>query len=203
FGLLEQDSHVREDGTYVVRSLYFDDYEDTCLFENESGTDCRTKFRIRYYNDDSSRIQLEKKSKYRGMTQKEACLLEEEEYRSLILGHMPQLSEGMPKQKKELLLEMQLRNLLPKVIVTYERVPFIYPTGNVRVTFDRNISSSFDTEHFLTGVYGERPIFPPGRSILEVKWDELLPLHVKEAMEMELLEWTAFSKYYMCRRYHL
>ena len=36
FGLLEQDSHVREDGTYVVRSLYFDDYEDTCLFENES-----------------------------------------------------------------------------------------------------------------------------------------------------------------------
>lgn len=203
FGLLERDSHAREDGSYLVRSLYFDDYENSCLFENESGTDCRTKYRIRYYNSDSLRIQLEKKGKCRGMTQKEACLLNEEESQALIRGNIPQLRVDMPEKKKALLLELQLKRLVPKVIVTYERAAFIYPAGNVRVTFDQKITSSSDTDHFLTGAYGERPILPPGRSILEVKWDELLPLHIKEAMQMEMLEWTAFSKYYMCRMYHL
>ena len=40
-GLLERDPHAGETGSYLVRSLYFDDREDTCLWENESGTDLR------------------------------------------------------------------------------------------------------------------------------------------------------------------
>ena len=98
---------------------------------------------------------------------------------------------------------MLLRHLKPKVIVTYERVPFVYPGGNVRVTFDQKITSSAELGAFLSGEYAQRPILPVGKSVLEVKWDELLPLHIKDALNMDTLQWSAFSKYYMCRILHL
>lgn len=203
FGILEKDPHTNLDGTYLIRSLYFDDYDDACLFDNINGADGRSKFRIRYYNDDCSRIQLEKKSKLRGMTLKESSLITPEECLALMSGAIPDITSGMPAIKKRLFLEMQLRSMIPKVIVSYERMPFIYAGGNVRITFDRRITSSNDIEHFLTGTYPVRPILPQNISILEVKWDEILPLHVKDTMKLDTLQWTTFSKYYMCRTYHL
>ncbi len=74
-GVLMRDSHVDDSGTYLIRSLYFDNICNSCYYENENGTDPRSKFRIRYYGKDTGRIQLEKKSKVRGMTYKAMCLL--------------------------------------------------------------------------------------------------------------------------------
>ena len=45
-GLIPLDPHVGPDGIYNIRSLYFDDYEDRYLKENEAGVDPREKFRI-------------------------------------------------------------------------------------------------------------------------------------------------------------
>lgn len=202
-GLLALDAHVQEEGSYVIRSLYFDDLYDSCLRENDAGTDPRSKFRIRYYNHNTDKIHLEKKSKTRGMTRKEACDLTLEECAMLVRGEIPDVDDTMPAIKKQLLLEMRLRNLMPKVIVSYERVPYVYPGGNVRITFDRDISSSVELSAFLSGDYPTRPILPVGSSILEVKWDEVMPLHIKEVMQLNQLQWTAFSKYYMCRKFHL
>ena len=201
-GAMQRDPHVREDGTYLIRSVYFDDLYDTCLFENQCGSDPRSKFRIRYYNFDTGRISLEKKSKVRGMCLKNACRLTVEECETFLRGEIPAVTEEMPAEKQKLLTEMRLRGLLPKVIVTYERVPFIYSGGNVRVTFDRKISSSTELDRFLSGDYSARPILPCGESILEVKWDEILPRHLKDVLRLEGLHWTAFSKYFMCRVYH-
>lgn len=202
-GVLLRDPHVKSDGSYFIRSLYFDDYADRCMKENEAGTDPRSKFRIRYYNHDTSHIRLEKKSKTRGMTLKESCKLTLEECRVFQQGNIPHITADMPAGKQKLLLEMRLRSLMPKVIVSYERIPYVYPGGNVRITFDRNISSSIDIGCFLDGNYNCRPILPLGQSILEVKWDEVIPLHIKEVLALDHLQWTAFSKYYMCRVYHL
>lgn len=202
-GLLQRDCHAGEKGFYWIKSLYFDDLDNTCLNENIDGTDKRSKFRIRYYNDDKSYINLEKKSKIRGMTHKESCRLSIEECRMLIKGMIPTEIVDSNPVKQKLLLEMQLRGLQPKVIVTYKRRPFVYSAGNVRVTFDQNITSSTDISGFLEGNYIERPVLASGKSILEVKWDELLPLHIKEHLKIDGLQWTSFSKYYMCRRYHL
>ena len=60
-GLMKPDPHAGKDGSYIIRSLYFDDRNDTCFFQNEAGTDPRAKYRIRYYDDDTSFIRLEKK----------------------------------------------------------------------------------------------------------------------------------------------
>ena len=98
--------------------------------------------------------------------------------------------------------QMQLQNLRPVVIVQYVRTPYINRTGNVRVTFDYNIASSNDIAGFLNPDIPLRQVLPTGQSILEVKWDELLPSYIREQLELESLQWTSFSKYYLCRKYN-
>jgi hypothetical protein len=61
------DPHSGDDGKYRVRSLYFDNLNDKALREKIDGVNNREKFRIRYYNDDTSFIKLEKKSKINGL----------------------------------------------------------------------------------------------------------------------------------------
>lgn len=198
-GLLLRDPHVENNGSYIIRSLYFDDCYDSCFFENENGTDPRSKFRIRYYNNDSSFLNLEKKSKCRGMTLKESCKLTISEYDNICKGEYSLIDCGKDEAKKKLITEMQLRGLVPKVIVTYIRTPFVYGAGNVRITFDDDISSSNEIEKFIGGDYSERLILPLGTGILEVKWDDILPLHLKEAFQLGTLQRDTFSKYYSCR----
>ena len=200
-GVMQRDPHVRADGSYLVRSAYLDDIHDTCLSENLNGADPRSKFRIRYYNSDTGWISLEKKSKVHGMCLKDSCRLTVEECEAFLSGGVPAVAEDMPAEKKRLLTEVRLRGLAPKVIVTYERIPFSYNGGNVRVTFDRNITSSLELGRFLSGDYVRRPVLPCGHSILEVKWDEVLPGHIKDVLRLEGLDWTAFSKYLVCRMF--
>ena len=76
-GLLNQDRHSGRDGAYQIRSLYFDDWNDSCYYENESGVATRDKYRIRIYNADRERITLERKSKERGMTFKVSAQIDE------------------------------------------------------------------------------------------------------------------------------
>lgn len=199
--LLQRDPHVAETGSYVVKSLYFDDYQDTCFWENVDGYNVRSKFRIRYYDDKTDYIRLEKKSKRNGMVRKESCVITEEMCRCFMAGQIPQVSEEMPRIMKELFAEMRLRNLIPKIIVIYERMPYIYNAGNVRITFDRNIASSNDINHFLDVDMVLRPVMQRGESLLEVKWDEVMPEHIYHHLALDELQWTSFSKYYCCRKY--
>ena len=72
---MKPDSHAAGSGSYSIRSLYFDDCQNSSYYENENGTDPREKFRIRIYNHSSERISLECKRKERGKTLKTSCLL--------------------------------------------------------------------------------------------------------------------------------
>ena len=99
--------------------------------------------------------------------------------------------------------QMLTRLLHPVVVVEYERAPFIYPNGNVRITFDTNMSSSDMTAHFLEGEGARRPIMPAGWHLMEVKYDEFLPDFIYRALNLGTLRQTTYSKYYLCRRYAL
>ena len=141
-GFMSPDPHTGSAGTYEIRSLYFDDYHNHCFYDNENGTDPREKFRIRIYNASASRVTLECKRKEHGMTLKNACPLTPQQTQSL-MQNLP-LSEAEPVspllRKLDLLRQTELMH--PVVIVNYVREPFIYADGNVRVTFDTDISSA-------------------------------------------------------------
>lgn len=197
--LMKTDKHY-ENGAYEIRSAYFDDYKDTALSQNLMGVSPRFKYRIRIYNGDNSYIHLEKKIKNHDMTRKESCNLSFEECQKLLTGQyqiQPQDGEFLKQFKAYAAMHL----LKPKVIVVYERKAFICPDGNVRVTFDRNISSVTDIEQFFEKDIVKRPIMESGKHVLEVKYDEFLPKYIKEALNTGKLDRTTFSKYYLCRKY--
>jgi len=72
--IMSMDIH-QTDGCYRIRSLYFDDFWDRCLEENEAGVDQRQKFRIRIYDPQSETIRLEIKEKNSGFTKKSLARL--------------------------------------------------------------------------------------------------------------------------------
>ncbi len=201
-GVLERDVHAGEDGEYLIRSLYFDSPEDACLYENEDGVDPREKYRIRIYNCDSGRISLECKAKTRGMTAKTACLITREQCECFMEGMIPEADESRFPGQRLMFYRMWEKNLRPVVIVQYMRAPYVGQAGNVRVTFDDAIASSNAIGDFLRMDIPLRSVLPVGESVLEVKWDELLPSHIKGQLELDFLQWTAFSKYYLCRKYN-
>ena len=108
-----------------------------------------------------------------------------------------------PPVLKKLNLLMRTRLLRPKVIVEYDRVPFADKLGNTRITLDRNMASSDEIGRFLGPKLRRRPIMAAGRHILEVKYDEFLPDYIYRNLQLSKLRQTAFSKYYLCRRYAL
>ena len=199
--LLPLDSHVAQTGSYFIRSLYFDDYNDRCMQENENGTDPREKFRIRIYNGSSAKISLECKRKERGKTHKTSCPLTVEQTKALMAGQiLPDIGQQPPLLRK-LTLQMMTRKLRPKVIVEYERIPYVYKNGNVRVTFDTQIASSSDVEAFFSETLPKRPVMPVSQQLMEVKFDEYLPDFIYRNLNLSHLRQTTFSKYYICRKY--
>lgn len=202
--LVPIDSHAGERRMYNIRSLYFDDYYNRCYYENLSGTDPREKFRIRIYNGSSSRITLECKRKEHGKTLKTSAPLTVEQCNSLMEG-IP-LTTDIDKQPpvlRKLTMEMLLNQMRPVIIVGYDRVPYVYDMGNVRITIDMNLFSSTDLKEFLSDSITQRPIMPRGHHLLEVKWDEFIPDMIYRACQLDNLQQTAYSKYFLCRQYHI
>lgn len=202
-GIMPLDKHVGEQGQYTVRNIYFDDVYNTCYFDNLDGNDLREKFRIRIYNQNPDRIRLEIKRKERSKTEKHSCALTLEQCYNLMNGNMMHFSQNDDFVLKRLLMLMKTRHMTPKIIVEYERIPYVYAHGNVRVTFDKNISSSSDIGGFLNNNIHKRPIMPVGHHVLEVKYDEYLPDFISSALQIENHQQTAFSKYSLCRKYNL
>lgn len=199
--LIPLDSHVADSGSYTIRSLYFDDQYNRCLLENENGTDPREKFRIRIYNASTEKISLECKRKERGKTHKVSCPLTIEQTKLLMEGKpIPNIADQPPLLRK-LTVEMLTRRMRPVVIVEYDRIPYVYKNGNVRITLDTNIRSSSAVETFLDEKIPNRPVLPLGQQLLEVKYDEYLPDFIYRSLQLSSLRQTAFSKYYICRKY--
>ena len=125
---------------------------------------------------------------------------EEQCERILHNGRLP-IEAGNPALLNKFILQQQMSGLKPKIIVEYDREPFVYKNGNVRVTFDRNIRSSNAVTNFFDERLNTRLILPNQQHVLEVKYDEFLPDFIYNNVQIPNLQQTAFSKYYLCRKY--
>ena len=195
----QSDEHTLN-GAYEIRSLYFDNLSDKALREKIDGVSRREKFRIRYYNRDTSLIHLEKKSKIGELETKESAMLTKEQAQSIVDGGFGWMAHAPDPLIKELYHKMTTQQLRPKTIVDYTREPYIFTAGNVRVTMDYNIRTGLLCTDFLnsdcvTIPAGEAPI------ILEVKWDAYLPDIIRDAVQLGSRHTCAFSKYAVCRIY--
>ncbi len=197
--VMQNDPHAK-DGRYQIRSVYFDTPNDKALREKVDGVNYREKFRIRFYNGDTSFITLEKKSKINGLCAKEFCVISKNEAQSIVDGNIAWMIKSDRPLCKELYTKMKSQLLKLRTIVDYKRMPFVYGPGNVRATIDYDIrTGDFRTDFLnpgtLTMPAGEAPI------IFEVKWDDYLPDIIKDAVSIPSRHASAFSKYAQCRIY--
>ncbi len=198
-GTVAQTDPNAVDGKYHVRSLYFDDISDNALMDKLNGIRYREKFRIRYYNGDTSFIRLEKKTKINGLGNKKSAVITAQQAQSIIEGNIEELLDSSDELIRELYYKMRSEGIAPKTIVDYTREPFVYPAGNVRVTLDYDIRSGIR----CTDLLDPRCVTVPasGLIILEVKWDGFLPDIIRDAVSLVDRRSGAFSKYAACRRY--
>ena len=187
------------DGKYLIRSLYFDNLSDKALREKINGTPQREKFRIRYYNGDTSVIHLEKKSRIDSLGNKQSASLTRDQAQSIVDGDADWMPESELPLIRELYSKMRTQGIAPKTIVDYTREPFVFPAGNVRVTLDYNIRSGMHCTDLLKPDCVTVPV--SDSIILEVKWDGFLPDIIRDAVHLTDTRAGAFSKYAACRIY--
>ena len=199
---MKRDLHTGEDGLYTVRSIYFDNADDKALREKIYGVQKREKFRIRYYNDDLSFIALEKKIKYNDLCMKLDAQLSRDEYLALLSGETEWMRSHPSELVREFCCKLKYQQLRPRVMVSYLREPYVYPPGNVRVTFDSKIRTSLFSRSFLFDeVRDICATDSSGDVILEVKYDAFLPEIISCLLQTAGLRRQAFSKYGACRRF--
>lgn len=197
--VMRQDPHVGPDGIYEIRSVYFDDFERSCFGGNESGVNIRAKWRIRMYNCRPDALFLERKKKENGMIRKQTCPITLEQYRYLTSSKASLPSDdGMPPLLRRFVLLRAQYLFRPQIIVQYERRPYIFGPGNVRITFDRNIAAGKDLSLFFDRHLPVLPVLPTGQHLLEVKYDAFLPDIVQKAVQQGDMQRVTFSKYFIC-----
>lgn len=195
------DIHAGADGTYKIRSLYFDNYRDKALREKVDGINEREKFRIRYYNGNTDVIHLEKKSKFNGLCNKLSAKITKEQVEELLRGNIEVLYESGEALLIELYTKMKSEQLKPQVIVDYTREPYVYAPGNVRITFDSDIRTGLYTERFFDWECSTLKADKTDTVLMEVKYDDYMPEIIRMCIQENERQQEAFSKYAACRRF--
>ncbi len=200
--LLAVDRNADENGHYHIRSVYFDDVNESALREKIAGTDDRYKYRIRFYNYSDNIIRFEKKIKQGQYISKVSIRLTREESDSLIAGDFSVL-EGRPEPlANEIWLQMKNYGLSARVIVDYWREAFVSSIENVRITFDKDLKGGLWLSDVFSPQTPTMPVLDEGMMVLEVKFDRYLPEYIKAILSnVNAAHRSAISKYVLCRKF--
>ena len=196
--LMQHDSHS-SGGEYRVTSLYFDDVYGSGYNDKVNGMATRRKFRIRSYDLNPSIITLEAKHKDDNYVSKLSGRLTDEQYRSLLMGDCSFMADSDSEEDVfgEYYRSDRIACLKPRVIVDYVREALVYPYGNVRITFDKKLSTCYNTlDMFDEGAFYS-PIYQQ-EIILEVKYDNYIPSSIQAALQGLNICKQSVSKYIIC-----
>lgn len=194
--LLRSDQYCNGEG-YLVTSLYYDDPVNKAYFDKLNGLPDRYKYRLRYYGLNPEVFKLEKKAKRQQVCQKTSVILTPEEAKLL----MNQEYEFLKGKKEPLCLEfydaLSKKGLTSKVLVRYKRHAYAHQIGQLRVTFDEEITSNKNCTLFPK--VGWKKVIEPYESILEVKFNGVIPEMVTKVIGLERTFQTSESKYMYAR----
>ena len=200
---LSQDPHaVKNGGTYFIRSLYFDTPFEKAVGEKADGVEFRDKYRIRIYDMSDKVIKFERKHKNGQFIGKKSLLITRQQCDAILAGEYRFLLHRQEAAAAELYAALRTECWRPKVLVDYDREPFVFPLEDVRVTIDRNIRTGLRCTDLFDP---HTPTFPatefPDACILEVKFNKYLPSYVRSLLQVNAASHTAASKYLYCRQF--
>ncbi len=200
-GFLRLDANGSLDGGYYVHSIYFDSPDMRFLREKFEGDLIRVKPRIRTYRSSldgpSAGIFLELKGRYDRIVQKRRCPIDRS-LAKLLLTETPVHPNGWSAKHTilgEFLYMSHRFQLVPAVSVLYHRTAFFgafWP--NLRITFDRLVLCSP-----ATGLDAPSDAFvqtiPCSQTVMELKYNDKVPLSLLRRIHSLGLEQRSFSKY--------
>ncbi len=201
--LMQPDEHSGEDGSYRVRSLYFDSPDYVAYHDKLAGLAVRHKCRVRTYGEDPTRVpfvRFEVKSRYIGIIKKVTALVRNADYPEIERGFSRRLlpPRRLLDEHPGLLEFFRLQktfNLEPKIIVQYRREAFERSEqGRIRVNFDDELVANRSVA-LLGELPGARRLLRPGHSIFEIKVDGPMPSWMHMLISKYNLMNRAISKY--------
>lgn len=197
--ILKKDKNAYySDGSYLIKSLYFDDLDSTSYYEKMDGVLYRKKYRIRIYNNNDEFIRLEKKMKHNTYTAKEQILISKDIYSKILNGKLDEI-DSPTGLLEEFITNSKTKHLVPSVIVLYHRIAFTYPISEIRITFDSHIQSGLYNYDLFDKEVPMYDVSEPGKQVLEVKFNEVLPLHIANILNDIPSCKEAVSKFAICR----
>jgi len=199
--VLRLDSHCKNGEPYVIRSLYLDDIDNSAYMDKVSGVMARDKYRIRIYRYSDKEIFLERKRKLGDLIQKSSVQITRRLCEQIISGDPRGLQTSSNPLLQDVYVQMRTRLLRPAVIVDYKREAYTCPAENVRVTFDMSLKSGLHSFDIFNPHLPTVSPLDAGMEILEVKYDNFLPDHVRGLLYGIDADRSAVSKYVLCRRF--
>lgn len=187
---------------YLVRSLYFDSFDNKDFFEKQAGIEYRKKIRLRTYGDGGI-IKLETKQKQGSMQRKLSLTVSRTEAEALISSDYAFLLHHPDPLAEKLYAEMAVNLYAPRCVVDYHRFAFVVPVNDTRITFDSRLSGSESNFNIFDDSLQLYPVPPLGGVTLEVKYNHFLLSYVKEALSLDGHPECASSKYCAVRTYSL
>lgn len=198
--VLELDLNNQNDQGYFNYSIYFDSPSFRFWHEKIEGLSVRVKPRLRVYKskiDSAPSVYfLELKHRHGHFISKERTRVSKEIAQALIEGEditAAQLEFSDILKKFHYL--KRRHNLMAVVCVMYHRFAYAIPIQHrLRITYDTHLQCSrvigFDT---LPEVFSY--VEPPGRSIIELKYDKIVPHWINNLCERLQLQQVSYSKY--------
>lgn len=202
--VLQPDPHGDERNQYHIRSLYFDTWNDSALYDKINGSADRDKYRIRIYNFSDRVIRLECKSKFRDLISKRSVSISRDLAEQLISADPTGLDTTASGLVSDVFREMRTHLLHPVVIVDYLREAWLHPAEEVRITFDMQLRTGVGSIDLFNPTLPTVPPFDHDEIILEVKYNQVLPPYIEGVLTWALRDGavrSAISKYVWCRRF--
>ena len=199
--MMQLDPHAGKNGRYLIRSCYFDNFDNKVLNEKKEGFLNRDKYRVRIYNKSDHVIHLERKSKRNNQTFKSKCNLTKQEFEQMRHFEFDWMEDDERSLIRDLYKDIKLYQLKPTTVVDYEREAYLYPYGNIRITFDSKVQSSMRNTDMFNKNLPMVDVLEPNEVILEVKYDEYLPTHIKMQLQGIYTRHEAYSKYQLSRMF--
>lgn len=184
-----------KDGTYLVRSLYFDTYNYSSYHEKMSGDADRIKFRLRTYSgeySESVKIRAELKVRWANSMEKFTSFVNGSDYNYFMKHRTWNISNPV---LDEFSRYVHLRDLIPQILIQYNREGFAERNqGPIRITFDHNVMSTQSRELFPQNTKFFRNHMP-NTVILEIKCHNERPLWLRELIHAHGFKLIANSKF--------
>jgi hypothetical protein len=208
----ELDSHAGPDGSYAIRSLYFDNMNRDLFWANEREQDDRFKARVRCYPTDDQKMGdfawLEIKRRVLDMIVKTRVSVPMENWVEVVrsVTGLRQV-DWMPGRKKlgaRFVRKVHTHHLEPTILVEYDREAYVSTVDEyARLTLDRHVRCQLQDRYSLEAIAGRwravdhsaRTLTVEPMCIVECKFGALIPRWMMVLVQrFELLRYS-FSKY--------